>query len=227
MSKRIIALCMGVLVSLSIIGCGKSETVENVETKTATEQKYDELQGEWAKDRGLDDLKKNYYEILKKVEEKTNNYGLEYSKEGPIVKEVNGETVNHEYIYLENKKPEKNRLESLYFGMKIFGDDLSSGQIAMKTSLNFDGEGAIKKGEFDFGDTSLAAYSSIMTGDQNRSYKDINNKIIEILKTDNGEGVISNSINGLYEEFIVSKDFIVYRLETKKYDFAKAEEALK
>ena len=89
----------------------------------------------------------------------------------------------------------------------------------MKLVLNFDGEKALKEGKFDFGETSLAEYSSIMTKEEDRDYEIINEQIIEKLKSKKGEGVVVNDINGLYEEFVVSKGYIVYRLETKKFDF--------
>ena len=58
-----------------------------------------------------------------------------------------------------------------------------------------------------------------MTKEKERDYEIINEQIIEKLKSKKGEGVVVNDINGLYEEFVVSKDYIVYRLETKKFDF--------
>lgn len=228
MSKKIVALIICAIVSLSIVGCTKKEEkIDNTsKAKTATEEQYDKLEGEWAKDTTLEGLKAKYNELLKVVEEKTKGYGLEYTKE-ETVKEENSETVNHNNIYLDNKNAEKNRLESLYFGMKIFGTKLSSGQMTMKLSLNFDGEEALRTGKFDFGDTSLASYSALITNEKDRDYKEINSKIIDILNSVSGEGVIKSSINGLYEEFTINKDYIVYKLETKVFDFIEPVEEAK
>ena len=227
MSKKIIAVVMSAMLSLSIIGCENNDkNKQGVNTKTLTEEKYDELEGAWAKNLTIDELRDKYTELLELVEDKTNGYGLEYSKDESI-KEENGETVSDTHIYLDNEKPEKNRLESLYFGMKTYGSDITTGQITMKLSLNFDGEGVLEGNTFDFGETSLASYSSLFTGNKNRDFSDINNKITEILKSDSQEGIISDSIDGLYEEFVVNKEYIVYKLETKKYDFKAADEARK
>ena len=209
MSKKIIsALLIGVLSITSLLGCSNKDEKDNNETITAinSENKYDNLNGEWATDLTLDELKENYASLLSQVEEKNRYYGLEY--------ETKEELVNENYMYLENENAEKNRLESAYFGMKTYGSDLSKGQIIMKLVLNFDGEKALKEGKFDFGETSLAEYSSIMTKEEERDYEIINEQIIEKLKSKKGEGVVVNDINGLYEEFVVSKDYIVYRLET-------------
>ena len=150
-------------------------------------------------------------------------YGLTFNEKGEeSVKQEKGRTVSKKYLYLDNKKPEKNRLESLYFGRKLFGDDLSSGQITLKLSLNFDGEGALSgENKFDFGDTSLASYAEFMTGEKDRDYSKINEEIIKILKSDSGEGVYQNTINGLYEEYTINKEYLVYTLETKELQFVK------
>ena len=228
MSKRIIAIAISAMISVSFMGCGAKKDINNGEKniKTATEIKYDELDGKWAKDLLLDELKDKYVELLELVEEKTEGYGLEYSKD-EIMTENDGETVNDNHIYLDNENPEKNRLESLYFGMKTYGDNISSGQITMKLSLNFDGKGALKNNDFDFAQTSLAAYSALFTGETDRDFSSINSQIVDILKSESQEGVISDSIDGLYEEFTVNKEYIVYKLETKKYDFKAAADARK
>ena len=221
MSKKIIsALLIGVLSITSLLGCSNKDEKDNNETITAinSENKYDNLNGEWATDLTLDELKENYASLLSQVEEKNRYYGLEYETKEDV-KETKEELVNENYMYLVNENAEKNRLESAYFGMKTYGEDLSKGQIIMKIVLNFDGERALNEDNFDFGATSLAKYSSIMTKEEERDYEIINEQIIEKLKSKKGEGVVVNDINGLYEEFVVSKDYIVYRLETKKFDF--------
>ena len=227
MSKRIIAIIMSAMFSFSIIGCGNdSKKQGEINTRTITEEKYDELEGAWAKDLTINELRDKYNELLGLVEAKTIEYGLEYSNE-ETVKEENEETVSDTHMYLDNEKLEKNNLESLYFGIKTYGSEITTGQITMKLSLNLDGEDNLTDENFNFGDTYLASYSSLFTGEADRDFSDINSKILEILKSDSQEGIISNSIDGLYEEFVVNKDYIVYKLETKKYDFKAADKARK
>ena len=211
MSKKIIsALLIGILSVTSLTGCSNKDEKDNKETTTATnsENKYDNLTGEWATDLTLDELKESYASLLSQVEEKNRYYGLEYELKEDV-QETKEELVNENYMYLVNENAEKNRLESAYFGMKTYGEDLSKGQIIMKIVLNFDGERALNEENFDFGETSLAKYSSIMTKEEERDYEIINEQIIEKLKSKKGEGVVVNDINGLYEEFVVSKDYIV------------------
>ena len=224
MLKKIISIVICATVSLSIVGCGKiNEGTQAKKSEVATEEKYDNLEGPWAENTTLDALKEKFNNVLKNVEEKTKENGIQYSKE-ESVEDDNDETVNKTYLYLDNPNPEKNKLESLYYGMNIYGSDLSSGQITMKLSLNFDGEKALNEGKFNLKDTSIATYAEFLTGVKDRDYSEINQKIIDILKSEKGEGVISDSINGLYEEVIVNKEYIVYKLETKKFDFSKASE---
>lgn len=228
MSKKIISvLLIGILSITSLAGCSKNKDEKNKSNETTTavssENKYANLNGEWAEDLTLDKLKEKYGALLSQVEEKNRYYGLDYETKEEV-KETKEEVVNQNYMYLDNEKAEKNRLESAYFGMKTYGEDLSEGQIVMKLVLNFDGEKALKEGKFDFGETSLAEYSSIMTKEKDRDYEVINEQILEKLKSKKGEGVVVNDINGLYEEFVVAKDYIVYRLETKKFDFTANKE---
>jgi hypothetical protein len=218
MSKKIMAMMMSVIIAVSFVGCGSAEkqTQEKSKSETIAEEKYNDLQGEWTNDFTSDKFNAKYGELLKKVEDKTKEYGLKYTKEEVVREE------NENYLSSDNDKAEKNRLQSLYFGRKIYGEDLSSGQISMKILLNFDGEKALKDGKFNFGDTSLAKYSAIFSGQSNRDYNEINSKIINTLKSESGEGVIKSQVNGLYEEFTVNKEYIVYKLETKKFNFVKA-----
>lgn len=229
MVKRILTIIVGIVMSLSLVSCGfksKVDSKNESDNVTATEKAYEELEGTWATDMTLEEMTSKYKELLTQVEAKTKQYGLEYTKEEDVVKGEDDKMENSSYIYLDQKDPEKNRLESLYFGITFFGQSKEKGQIALKTSLNFDGEKALNDGKFDFGETSLASYGEILTKVKDRDYSDINNKILEVLKSDSGEGVIQNSIEGLYEEFTVSKDCIVYRLETKPIKFLQGAETI-
>lgn len=220
MSRKLISVLLVTMLSITMVGCGnKNESNNKSETSTVTvDDKYKNLDGEWAEDLSLDELEKKYESLLSKVEEKNRYYGLEYETKEDV-KDTKDQIMSEEYLYLENEKAEKNRLESLYFALRTYGEEISEGQIVMKLALNFDGEKALKEKNFDFGETSLAAYSAIFTDEEDRDYKSINEEILTILQSEDEEGIIKNNINGLYEEFIVSKDYIVYRLETKKFNF--------
>ena len=152
------------------------------------------------------------------MEKVTEELGMKYSKED-VVKENDGNTISVNSIYFDNEKPDPNKIESMYFGMKVFGEDLSSGEIELKLSLNFDSAEAIKSGNFDLGNTSFNKYIAAFTGQSSRNYSEINKQIIDRLKSEKGEGIIENSIDGLKEEIRFNKNYIVYKLSTKTYNF--------
>ena len=229
MRKRVLAAVAIALVSVSLMGCGNNTNgVNSKESKSsANSEKFEDLKGAWAKDFTLDEVKSKFDQLLDKVDEKTRFYGLDYNVEKDVITDKNGESVKESYLYLDQEKPELNRLESLYFGLKLYGASEERGQITMKTSLNFDGEEALKTGKVKFEDTSLAAYAEIFTGVSDRDYTEINKKILEVLESDSGEGIFTSSIEGLYEEFTVTKDYIVYTLQSKEYDFANVDNVIK
>jgi len=148
--------------------------------------------------------------------------GVKYTKDEKIKKEQE-QSVNDNSIYYDNEKPEANKIESMYFGMKTYGEDLGTGDISLKLSLKFDGESAIKNNNFDLGKTSFNKYIEAFTDQQNRDYSDINKEIIDKLKNGEKEIEINNTIDGLKEEIIANKECIIYKLSTKKYKFADAE----
>lgn len=220
MKKKILAGIATSLICISLVGCGNvSGKDSNNSNVSANKNKYEKLEGTWAEDYSLDEIESKFDDLLNKVDEKTRFYGLDYNVEKDIVTDDNGEVIKESYLYLDQENPEENRLESLYFSLKLYGASEEKGQISMKTSLNFNGEEALKSNKVKFEDTSLAAYAEIFTGVSDRDYTEINKKIIEVLKSDSGEGTFNSSINGLYEEFTVTKDYIVYTLESKEYNF--------
>lgn len=221
---------MSLIVATSLIGCGSSKTNEEVGNKDAAQTENngiklvenDDLEGSWAKNYSLKQVQGFYKDYEAKVEKITKDLGLEYSKEENI-KEENGQTMNENIIYFDNENPENNKMESMYFGLKTYGEDLSSGQIILKLSLKFDGEKAIQDNSFDLGKTTFAKYIAAITGQPDRNYSDLNNKILDGLKEGKAEVSVEDSIDGLNEEVIVSKDYVIYKLSTKKYDFSKAD----
>lgn len=228
MSKKVISIVMSLIVVVSLIGC--KSTAENTEKKTETAASTENnvnsmdanLEGKWAEDYTLDETQKLFKEKLSKMEGITNELGVKYTKDEKIKKEKE-QSINDNSIYFDNSNPEANKIESMYFGMKTYGEKLETGEICLKLSLNFDGENAIKNNEFDLGKTSFSKYIAAFTGQEDRDYSDINKEIIEKLKNGDAEVKINNTIDGLKEEIVATKEYILYKLSTKKYKFADAE----
>lgn len=231
MSKKILSIFMSMVVATSLVGCGsKSEenaksagntsSVESQNTEASEEDS--ELEGEWAKECTLDETKKLYEDELKKMEDITKGFGIEYSKD-EVIKNYDDVYITDNSMYYDNENAEANRISNMSFGLKLYGENLESGVIELKLLLNFDSENAIKNNNFDLGKTSFSKYISAFTGQENRDYSDINKEIIEKLKAGENEVRINNTINGLKEEIIADKECIFYKLSTKKYIFADAE----
>lgn len=231
MSKKILSIFMSMVVATSLVGCG-SKSKENtksagstssVESKnTETSEEDSELEGEWAKECTLDETKKLYEDELKKMEDITKGFGIEYSKD-EVIKNYDDVYITDNSMYYDNENAEANKISNMSFGLKLYGENLESGVIELKLLLNFDSENAIKNNNFDLGKTSFSKYISAFTGQENRDYSDINKEIIEKLKAGENEVKINNTINGLKEEIIADKECIFYKLSTKKYVFADAE----
>lgn len=219
MSKKVMVMIMAAMISLSLAGCGSSNNNNTSSTTKDTVIEEDtNTTGKWSRDFTFKDFTDTAENLATRIKKQTKEYGLEYT-EDEVVKDYNDKTIS-----VENNKAEKNKLEGMYFSRILYGENLSSGKIKMKILLNFDGEKAIKDKDFDLGSTSVAKYSAIITGANARNYKRINNKILEILNSDSEEGYFKNEIEGLTEEITVTKSYIVYSIETTKYEFIKAEQ---
>lgn len=228
MSKKVISIIMSLIVAVSLIGC--KNTAENTEKKTETAATTENdvnamdanLEGKWAENYTLDETQKLFKEKLSKMESMTKELGVKYKKDEKIKGEKE-QSINDNSIYFDNDNPEANKIESMYFGMKTYGEKLETGEICLKLSLNFDGENAIKNNDFDLGKTSFSKYIAAFTGQEDRDYSDINKEIIQKLKNGDTEVKINNTIDGLKEEIVATKKYILYKLSTKKYKFADAE----
>jgi len=229
-SKRIISMVMSLVVVTSLIGCNKTDGNTKEKTETSTEDNVDtadkNLEGKWAKNYTLDETRKLFNERLSKIENITKELGVKYTKDEKIRQEKE-QSINDNSIYFDNDKPEANKIESMYFGMKTYGENLETGDISLKLSLNFDGESAIKNNDFDLAKTSFKKYIEAFTDQENRDYSDINKEIIDKLKNGDKEVEINNTIDGLKEEIIATKECIIYKVSTKKYKFADAEMSMK
>lgn len=233
MSKKIISIFMSVIVAASLAGCGSSSSENSSSEKTAsstdnagstrsTDSASEEVEGTWAKDYTLDETKKLYEDKLSKIKEITDGLGVKYTNDEVIKKEDNA-TITDNSIYFDNENPENNKIESMYYGLKIYGENLEEGVISLKLTLKFDGKEAVKNKDFDLGKTSFAKYIEAFTGEADRDYSAINNEILEKLASGDTEVRINNTIDGLNEEILASNDCIFYKLSTKKYKFADAE----
>ena len=227
LSKKIISILMSLMVATSLIGCKTANVNTEKKTETATEDNDDKnLEGKWAKNYTLEETQKLFKEKLSKVENITKELGIKYTKDEKIKKQ-DTQSINDNSIYYDNDKPEANKIESMYFGMKTYGDNLETGDICLKLSLKFDGENAIKNNDFDLGKTSFKKYIEAFTEQTNVDYSDINKEIIEKLKNGDKQVEINNTVDGLKEEIIATKELIIYKLSTKKYKFADAEMSMK
>ncbi|WP_294403675.1 hypothetical protein [uncultured Clostridium sp.] len=233
MSKKIISIFMSLVVAASLVGCGGSTTGNSSSEKTAkstdsagiiesTELSAEQQEGTWAKNYTLDETKKLYEDKLSTIKEITDGLGVKYTNDEVIKKEDNV-TITDNSIYFDNENPENNKIESMYYGLKIYGENLEEGVISLKLTLKFDGKEAVNNKDFDLGKTSFVKYIEAFTGEADRDYSDINNEILERLSNGETEVRINNTIDGLNEEILASNDCIFYKLSTKKYKFADAE----
>lgn len=217
MSKKVIAMLIAAVISATLAGCSFNSNKDGVkDAETVVEET--QPTGKWARDFTLKEFTQTSDELISKIEKQTEEYGLKYT-EDEVVRENNEKTVS-----VENDKAEKNRLQSMYFSRILYTEDLSSGQIVMKLLLNFDGAKALEDNSVDLGSTSIAKYAEILTGVKDRDYSKINNKILEMLKSDSGEGIFEDNIEGLTEKITVTKEYIVYSLETERYYFKNGEQ---
>ena len=219
---------MSLLLSLSFVSCSNNEkNDEDLTKEAAVEEKVnsedDYLQGEWAEDRTIDDLRSLFEEKAKSVEEVTKKLGVEYTSDEKI-KNVDGMQITENAIYFDNENPEDNKMESMYFGMNIYGEDLESGDITLKLSLKFNSKEAIENGDFDIAKTSFVPYIEAFTGKNDKDYSNINNTIIERMKNGEKQVIVDTSTaDGLKEEYLADENYIIYKLSTKKFVFADAE----
>lgn len=219
MGRKIIAALICGIMTFSLVSCKtKTEKVEKAMPKTAIEERT--IEGTWGKDYTKDEIMSFHNTIINRVEDLTKIYELKYEKK-EVVKEENGETVNSNEIYLDNIDPEPNRLESMDYGFKIYGSDLSQGQIILKVGFNLDGKAIKEVGNFNFAETSIAAYSEAVTGVTDRDYTNLNNSIFAVVNGDSTENIIENNLDGIIETVNIKDDYILYKLETKKYSFKK------
>lgn len=224
MIKKIFLTIMSTSMVFLLASCSPSSdgNKENtkVEKSSVQEEKPFIGEGEWAKDYSLDEVNALNDEIATRIEEVSNFYGIEYNKEEKI-KDENDESVNEKYIYFDNLNPEPNRMESMYYGFKTYGSDMASGSLNLKIGFRLDLDQIKDEDKFDLKETSISTFSEAMTNDSERDYSEINAKIIDIVKNQNANGTIETNLNGLVETITIKNDFLLYKIDSKTYDFKK------
>lgn len=222
MLKKVLLILVSGIMAASLVSCGNSKKQEASETKepVKVEEKVFIGEGEWASDYTKDQVSVLNSEISTRIEDVARFYGLEYSKEEKV-KETNGETINDNNIYVDNLNPEPNRMESMYYGFKIYGEDMASGSLNLKIGFKLDVNQIKTEDKFNFEETSIAEFSEAMTNNPERDYSELDSQIKDIIINKNEEGTIETNLNGLVETITIKGDFLLYKLDSKKYDFKK------
>lgn len=220
MIKKLVTVLLSGILAFSLVSCNKetNDITSTPEPRSIAEEFT--LEGEWAKDFTKEEVSEFNNKIVERIEELSNIYELTYLKEEKV-KEENGETVNDNHIYIDNLNPEPNRMESMYYGLKMYGSDMSQGQLVLKVGFNLDRDVLKEEGAFNFEDTSISSYSECFTGVDDRDYSDISAQIYDVVTNDINDYKIENNLNGLQETISIKDNYLLYRLETKKYNFKK------
>ncbi|GAA0757310.1 MULTISPECIES: hypothetical protein [Clostridium] len=222
MLKKVLLILVSGIMAASLVSCGNSKKQEVSETKepVKVEEKVFIGEGEWASDYTKDQVSVLNSEISTRIEDVARFYDLEYSKEEKV-KESNGETINDNNIYVDNLNPEPNRMESMYYGFKMYGEDMASGSLNLKIGFKLDVDQIKTEDKFNFEETSIAEFSEAMTNNPDRDYSELDSQIKDIIINKNAEGTIETNLNGLVETITIKDDFLLYKLDSKKYDFKK------
>ena len=164
-------------------------------------------------------IKELYNKSIASVESTAKGYSLDYDITEDEIKEENGQSVNDTYIYFDI--PDAERLESLYFGFKQYGSDLATGKLEMKLGYKLDKKTILETGKFEFENLSLSSFSQAFTGDYERDYTELDKEIYDVIKNGTGESIqtITNNVDGLKETITITEDFLLYKLESRVYNF--------
>ena len=225
MIKKVLATILCGLSMVSLVSCASAGNnndeaiVEDANNNSKSTEKSEIIaEGKWAEDFTKEEVMQINEEITSRIEEVINYYGLDYEKEEKI-KEENDESVTDRYIYTDNLNPEPNRMESMYYGFKTYGTDMATGTLNLKIGFKLDLDQIKNEGKFDFNETSMANFSKAMTNVSDRDYSDINKKIIDIVQNNNANGTIETNLDGLVETITIKDDYLLYRIDSKKYNF--------
>lgn len=219
MKKKAISLALIMVLAISAVGCSSNNDNVSEENKNKTIENIDVLPGKWSQDYTREEVQELYEKSLASVESTAKGYSLDYTITEDEIKEENGESVNDTYVYFDI--PDAERLESLYFGFKQYGSDLSSGKLEMKLGYKLNKQLILEAGKFEFENISLSAFSQAFTGDYDRDYTELDKQIYEAVKNSNDSSIetITNNVDGLKETITITQDFLLYKLESKVYNF--------
>lgn len=219
MKKKAISLALIMVLAISAVGCSSNNDKVSEENKNKTIENIDVLPGKWSQDYTREEVQELYEKALASVESTAKGYSLDYTITENEIKEENGESVNDTYVYFDI--PDAERLESLYFGFKQYGSDLSSGKLEMKLGYKLNKQLILEAGKFEFENISLSAFSQAFTGDYDRDYTELDKQIYEAVKNSNDSSIetITNNVDGLKETITITQDFLLYKLESKVYNF--------
>ena len=219
MKKKAISLALIMVLAISAVGCSSNNDNVSEENKNKTIENIDVLPGKWSQDHTREEVQELYKKSLASVESTAKGYSLDYTITEDEIKEENGESVNDTYVYFDI--PDAERLESLYFGFKQYGSDLSSGKLEMKLGYKLNKQLILEAGKFEFENISLSAFSQAFTGDYDRDYTELDKQIYEAVKNSNDSSIetITNNVDGLKETITITQDFLLYKLESKVYNF--------
>ena len=91
----------------------------------------------------------------------------------------------------------------------------------MKLGYKLNKQLILEAGKFEFENISLSAFSQAFTGDYDRDYTELDKQIYEAVKNSNDSSIetITNNVDGLKETITITQDFLLYKLESKVYNF--------
>ena len=208
MKKKAISLALVAMLAISAVGCSSNndEAKTGKKNQKTTVENVDILPGTWSEDYTREQVKELYNKSLASVESTAKGYSLDYDVTEDEIKEENGESVNDTY---------------LYFGFKQYGSDLATGKLEMKLGYKLDKKTILETGKFEFENLSLSSFSQAFTGDYERDYTELDKEIYDVIKNGTGESIqtITNNVDGLKETITITEDFLLYKLESRMYNF--------
>lgn len=220
MLKKALATIFTVMLSVIVIGCSSTKETK-IETKIETREGTEDLtvnEGEFSKNYTKSEVEDLNLEISEEIKELITFYGIEYL-EDTETKEENNEIVSNKYIYFDNLEAEPNRIESLDYSYKTYGEDRLKASLGLTIGFKLDLDQIKNEKKFNFEETSMISFIEVITKDSERDYSDINNKIIEIVNNEVKTGSIVNNVDGLIETIMIKDDYLLYKLDSKVYDF--------
>lgn len=217
MLKKALATILTVTLSVIVIGCSSTKETDIETPKEATEN-LTVNEGEFSKNYTQSEVESLNAEISEEMKELITFYGLEYL-ENTETKEENEEIVLDKYIYFDNLEAEPNRIESVYYSYKTYGENKLKASLGLTMGFKLDLEQIKTETDFNFEETSMASFIEVITNDSERDYSDINNQIVEIVNSEAKTGTIVTNVNGLAETIMIKDDYLLYKLDSKVYDF--------